>query len=197
VDPTPFPRLTGSAEVSVRPARPADAEDIARVQAVTWRTAYREVLPGDLLDAWDEASASAAWRAAVATPPTPGHVVLVALDGNTVAGFTAFGPAELADGETAHPSGPTAEISTLLVEPRWGRRGHASRLLAAVVDIARDQGIARLTTWLPEADRVSVDFFGTAGWEPDGWARTLDTGATPMREIRLHTTLTGDEEGDA
>ena len=30
---------------------------------------------------------------------------------------------------SAGPGGPTTEISTLLVEPRWGRRGHGSRLL--------------------------------------------------------------------
>src|SRR5688572_23600289 len=41
----PFPRLTGTADVSVRPARPEDAAEVARVQVVTWRTAYRDVLP--------------------------------------------------------------------------------------------------------------------------------------------------------
>jgi GNAT superfamily N-acetyltransferase len=197
MDPTPFPRLTGSAEVSVRPARPADAEGIARVQAVTWRAAYQEVLPRELLDGWDEDSAAASWSAAITAPPTPGHVVLVALDREALVGFTAFGPAELAEGETADPSGPTAEVTTLLVEPRWGRRGHGSRLLAAVVDIARDQGVARLTTWLLEQDRVSAGFLQSAGWEPDGWARTLDTGGAPVREIRLHAALGTDEEGDA
>lgn len=197
MDPTPFPRLTGTADVSVRPARPEDAEGITRVQAVTWRTAYREVLPRELLDGWDEPAAAASWHAAITAPPTPGHVVLVALESDALVGFTAFGPAELADGETADPSGPTAEVSTLLVEPRWGRRGHGSRLLAAVVDTARVQGVARLTTWLLEQDRVSATFLRSAGWEPDGWARTLDTGGTPVREIRLHTALGTDEESDA
>ena len=49
-----FPRLTGSADASVRPARPADAADIARIQLVTWRTAYRSVLPAAVLDEWDD-----------------------------------------------------------------------------------------------------------------------------------------------
>ena len=44
--------------MSVRPARPADAPDVARVQAVTWRTAYRAVLPAEVLDGWDEAGAA-------------------------------------------------------------------------------------------------------------------------------------------
>ena len=195
MDPSPFPRLTGSADVSVRPARSGEAADIARVQAVAWRTAYRSVLPVELLDTWDEAAAAEAWRTAVDSPPTPGHLVLVALEQETVVGFTAFGPAELADGEGPDPAGPQSDVSTLLVEPRWGRRGHGSRLLAAAVDIARSQGVVRLRTWLPEADAVSAAFFESAGWERDGWARTLDTGGAPVRELRWHALLV-DEPGE-
>jgi GNAT superfamily N-acetyltransferase len=190
----PFPRLTGTADVSVRPARPADAADVARVQLVTWRTAYRRVLPASVLDDWDADAATASWRAAVESPPTPGHGVLLALEGQTVVGFAAFGTAELTAGEQPHAAGPTAELSTLLVEPRWGRRGHGSRLLAAVTDIAKAGGAARLQTWLLEPDRVSADFYESTGWAPDGWARTLETGAEPLREIRWHTLL-DDEEG--
>jgi GNAT superfamily N-acetyltransferase len=186
---TSFPRLSGSADASVRPARPEDAPEIARIQLVTWRTAYRSVLPAALLDEWDEDAATSAWRSAAASPPTPGHGVLVAREGETPVGFVAFGPAELTGDERPHPAGPTTELSTLLVEPRWGRRGHGSRLLAAVVDITRAAGAARLQTWLLEPDAVSAGFLQSAGWAPDGWARTLDTGTAPLREVRWHTLL--------
>jgi GNAT superfamily N-acetyltransferase len=189
---TPFPRFTGTAEVSVRPARPDDAEAVARVQVVTWRTAYREVLPAAVLDDWDEDAAAQSWRAAVTTPPTPGHGVLVAVERDEVVGFAAYGPAELDPGEAPDPAGPTTEIATLLVEPRWGRRGHGSRLLAAVADLARATGAGRLQVWLPETDQVSARFFESAGWAPHGWARTLDTGGAPLREVRWHTVLTDD-----
>jgi GNAT superfamily N-acetyltransferase len=190
VDPaSPLPRLTGTADASVRPARPSDAPEIARIQAVTWRTAYRAVLPRELLDDWDEAAATASWHSAVTTPPTPGHGVLVAVERQTVVGFAAYGPAELSAEERPDPAGPTTEVTTLLVEPRWGRRGHGSRLLAAVADIARDGGAARLQTWLLEPDQVSAGLYDSAGWAPDGWARTLDTGGTPLREVRWHALI--------
>ena len=191
MDPSPsFPRASGTADASVRPALPADAPEIARIQVVTWRTAYRALLPASVLDDWDADAATAAWRTAVAAPPTPGHGVLVALERNSVVGFAAFGPAELAPDERSDPAGPTAEVSTLLVEPRWGRRGHGSRLLAAVADVARGGGAARLQTWLPESDTVSAGFYESAGWAPDGWARTLDTGGDEsLREVRWHALL--------
>jgi len=186
---SPFPRASGTADASVRPALPDDAAEIARIQVVTWRTAYRSVLPTAVLDDWDEDAATSTWRSAITAPPTPGHGVLVALEKNTAVGFTAFGPAELTAGERPDPAGPTTEVSTLLVEPRWGRRGHGSRLLSAVADLAEKAGAARLQVWLLEDDRVSTGFYGSAGWAPDGWARTLDTGGVPLREVRWHALL--------
>jgi GNAT superfamily N-acetyltransferase len=193
VNPEPsFPRAAGSADASVRPALPGDAAEIARIQVVTWRTAYRSVLPSAVLDDWDPAAAETSWRAAITSPPTPGHGVLVALERNTLVGFAAYGPAELTAGEQQDPSGPTSEMSTLLVEPRWGRRGHGSRLLSAVADLAGTGGATRLQVWLLEDDRVSSGFYESAGWAPDGWARTLDTGDTPLREVRWHALLGAD-----
>jgi GNAT superfamily N-acetyltransferase len=193
---SPFPRASGTADASVRPAFPGDAAEIARIQVVTWRTAYRAVLPPSMLEDWDADAAIDAWQRAVSAPPTPGHGVLVALEKNTVVGFAAYGPAELSGDERPDPAGPTTELSTLLVEPRWGRRGHGSRLLAAVADLAGNTGAARLQVWLPDADQVSAGFYEAAGWGPDGWARTLDTGDVPLREIRWHALL-GATEGTA
>jgi RimJ/RimL family protein N-acetyltransferase len=79
------------------------------------------------------------------------------------------------------------------VEPRWGRRGHGSRLLAAVADLAAATGAARLSTWVAEADEVTARFLESAGWARAGWARTLDTGGEPLREVAWHAVL--DEEG--
>jgi GNAT superfamily N-acetyltransferase len=190
VNPDPvFPRATGTADASVRPALPHDADEIARIQVVTWRTAYRSALPAGVLDDWDPDAAAESWRSAITSPPTPGHGVLVALERNTVVGFAAYGPAESMTGEETDPAGPTAELGILLVEPRWGRRGHGSRLLAAASDLTRAAGAARLQVWLLESDRVSSDFYESAGWGPDGWARTLDTGGEPLREIRWHALL--------
>jgi GNAT superfamily N-acetyltransferase len=186
---SPFPRASGTADASVRPAFPDDAAEIARIQLVTWGTAYRSVLPAAVLDDWDADAATESWRRAITTPPTPGHGVLAALERNTVVGFAAYGPAEVGPDEAPHPAGPTTEVSTLLVEPRWGRRGHGSRLLAAVVDLAGSNGAARLQVWLPATDEVSAGFYESAGWAPDGWARTLETGDAPLREVRWHVLI--------
>jgi len=180
------------ADVSVRPATVADAAEIGRLQNDTWQLGYRTVLPAEVLVSLDAERFAASWQAAIERPPSPAYHVLIALEGEHRVGFAAFGPdadRQPSDPEPEH----SAAIGTLLVEPRWGRRGHGSRLLAAVADLARADGVRRLVAWVPVADTASLEFYRTAGWAPDGLQRSLDTGAGTVAELRLHTALVEQE----
>ncbi len=182
--------------MSVRPARAGDAVEIGRIQVETWRTAYADILPRAVLDGITSESAVQAWSTAITAPPSPRHHVLVAAEGEWVVGFVAFGPASDLEEDDPQPAS-TVGVAPLLVEPRWGRRGHGSRLLAATVDIAREDAMTRAIAWVPEEDRVSRDFLQSAGWAPDGLARALDTGAGELREVRFHTALDDGDTGAA
>jgi GNAT superfamily N-acetyltransferase len=173
------------AEVSVRPARAEDVDEIARIHVETWRHGYSGILPAAALAGLTVDAARAAWRDAVEDPPTTRHHVLVAVEGRWTVGFTALAPADDLQPQDPEPAG-TVAISPVVVEPRWTRRGHGSRLMAAAVDIARADGMTRGVTWIPEQDAVTREFLAGSGWAPDGLARALDTGAGELREIRLH-----------
>ena len=176
------------ADVSVRPAVADDAAELGRIQVDTWRTAYENVVPPAVLAELSPELAAQSWAAAITQPPSAQHHVLVALEQQWQVGFVAIGPA--ADLEPDDPeAATTSSIAVLLVEPRWGRRGHGSRLLAAAMDHARADGMTRAIIWIPEGDDVTREFLLSAGWAPDGLARALDTGAGELREIRLHTVL--------
>lgn len=169
------------ADVSVRPAQPEDADAVAHVQLDTWRTAYGQVLPPEALDL-PAPDVAAAWRAAVAEPASPRHRVLVALEGRDVVGFTASAPA----GDDDVEPDTTSEVTALLVVPRWGRRGHGSRLLAASVAGWQEDGVRTAVTWAFERDAATRRFLEAAGWAPDGLARGLDRGDDVVRQLRLH-----------
>jgi GNAT superfamily N-acetyltransferase len=180
------------ADVSVRPAGVTDAGEIGHIQLMTWQVGYARILPPTVLaelsanGATEQAAAS--WREAITAPPSRRHHVLVALEKQELVGFVAVAPAE--DLEASYPDPDAAvQLGPLLVEPRWGRRGHGSRLVAAAIDHARGDGATSAIIWLPEGDQASRSFFTSAGWAPDGYARGLDTGAGELREIRLHTDL--------
>ena len=176
------------ADVSVRPARADDLADIARIHVETWQWGYREILPSGVLEALSVDAALEAWGAAVTAPPSTRHHVLVALEQNWRVGFVAVTPADDLEDDDPDPL-TTASVGPLLVEPRWARRGHGSRLLAAAIDHARSDGMTRAIAWLPQADTASQEFLSSAGWAPDGLARVLDTGAGEVHEIRMHVLL--------
>ena len=179
------------ADATVRPATPSDAAEIARLQVDTWRTAYADLLPESVLAELDPVGAELTWRQTVEQGPAQ---VYVATEGSWLVGFCAAGPAPEdetagADGTPAKDSATVALVSTLLVEPRWGRRGHGGRLLAEVGAAMLSSGSTRGIAWVPEPDKASLGFYHRAGWVADGTVRTLDAGGRPLREIRLTGTL--------
>jgi GNAT superfamily N-acetyltransferase len=176
------------ADASVRPAGAADVAEIARIQVDTWQHGYRELLPRPVLAAVTLEAATAAWTAAVSSPPSARHHVLVGLEQDWLVGFVALGPADDLQPDDPSP-GTTAAIGPVIVEPRWGRRGHGSRLMAAAVDTARADGMTQAVMWIPDGDTVTREFLLGAGWALDGLARELDTGEGVLRELRLHVAL--------
>ncbi|MBE1487931.1 GNAT family N-acetyltransferase [Plantactinospora soyae] len=187
----------------VRPARPEDAGEIARIQLATWRVAYRRMLPKHVLDNLDEDWLGRRWSAAVETPPDERHRVLVAVEQaeqSYLVGFAASGPPDeqaLAPDEPASSLGPNVvAVTDLLVEPRWGRRGHGSRLLAAAVDLWRADGFDTAVAWAFDGDEATRKFLGGAGWEPDGAARALDVDDLLVPQLRLHVSIAADPTAD-
>ncbi|PWR11917.1 GNAT family N-acetyltransferase [Micromonospora sicca] len=180
----------------VRPARPEDAGEIARIQLATWRVAYRRILPRHVLDNLDEAYLARRWNAAVQEPPSGAHRVLVAVEQaeqSYLVGFAASGPADaeaLAPGEPAEAlADGVVAVTDLLVEPRWGRRGHGSRLLSAAVDLWREDGFTRAVAWAFDGDEATREFLTSTGWEPDGAARALDVDDMLVPQLRLHVAV--------
>jgi GNAT superfamily N-acetyltransferase len=184
----------------VRPARSGDAGEIARIQVATWRIAYRQ-LPSHVLDELDEEWVAQRWREAIEKAPTPRHHVLVAIEQASqeyLVGFAASGPADeaaLAPGEVPLPES-VAAVTDLLVEPRWGRRGHGSRLLAASVAHWRNDGFTSAVAWTFRDDPATNRFFTSAGWAPDGVTRALDVDDLLIPQLRLHTSVEEDAEAD-
>jgi len=164
----------------VRAATPDDVDEIIRIQADTWRVAYAELVPEAALQRLTGQGARQAWAEAVIVGG--GHHVLVATEGDWTVGFCAAAPA---DPEEPEVTPGQAQIVTLLVEPRWGRRGHGRRLLGAAFDALARDGAQSGIAWLPEQDVASRACYDRIGWDPDGLGRTLDAGDRELREIRL------------
>lgn len=152
-----------AADVSVRPAAPADADAVTRVQARAWRADLAGVLDEAGLEGLDVAGMRARWTASIEAPPSRAHRVLVACEGTRVVGFATSVPDD---------AEPGIEVAALEVDPDHRRAGHASRLLAACVDLAREDGAVSVRTWA-RADVARESFLTACGLAPDGATRTL------------------------
>lgn len=156
------------ADVSVRPATAEDEAAVARVQLRAWRAHHTALLGPEVLESLDVTAVRAQWAQAITAPPSRAHHVLVACEGARVVGFAASAPV---DGGV--------EVLALEVDPDHERSGHGSRLLTACVDLAREDGLTMLQTWVLDDDEARVQFLASAGLGADGTRRELGLGAGP------------------
>jgi GNAT superfamily N-acetyltransferase len=169
-----------TADVSVRVAWADDAPAIAGLQVEAWQESYSVGLDPD--------ETAAAWAAAMRAPGDARNRVLVALERNRVVGFAVVSPAADPDLDPV----TDGELQELAVHPAERGKGHGSRLLQAVADTMLADRFTRAVTWtLADADDLRR-FLTDAGWGADSAHRELDldgTGATTVRQVRLHTAL--------
>lgn len=171
----------------VRSATMADAGRIGAVNVAAWRERLPGILPSEVLDALSADDLGMVWASGILNPPTPQHLLLVAVEGDAVLGYAAVGPSADPDADDQ-----TAELIALEVDPAHQRGGHGSRLIAAVADVCRDAGMTTVSVWCPVADGVRRGFLQSAGWGPDSARRDLQMGAEDddvIREVRLVTAL--------
>ncbi|MDM7856128.1 GNAT family N-acetyltransferase [Cellulomonas alba] len=168
-----MPLFSETSDVSVRPAVPGDELAIAQVQLAAWRDTHADVF-GTALDDLDAEAISAGWHESITAPPGPGYRVLVALAGPQVVGFAAVAPVAAPEGEARG-----GVLVALEVTPTAQRGGHGSRLLAAVVDLLREDGADQLHTWVLDGDDARARFLRESGLGPDDVAREVVAGTLP------------------
>jgi GNAT superfamily N-acetyltransferase len=175
-----------TADVSVRVAWADDAPAIGALQVRAWRTAYAGLLPAEALP--DETVATEAWRSSMTRPADARNRVLVALERNRVVGFAVVGPAADPDCDPI----ADAELLELTVAADERGKGHGSRLLTAAVDTMTADRFTRAVYWAIATDDELRTFLTSAGWAADTAHRELDldgTGATTVKQVRLHTAI--------
>ncbi|GAB3168487.1 GNAT family N-acetyltransferase [Myceligenerans halotolerans] len=161
-------------EVSIRPARAEDADDIARVDIASWRGAYSEMLPGSYLSSLDAEERAALWRDAVAAEGT--RILVAETSGGTV-GFTSVGPSRDEDAEDGD-----LEIYAIYLHPKaWGS-GVARDLMRQVLGDVPDG--ASVTLWILAENERAQHFYRRHGFAPDGTERIDEIGGKPMTQLR-------------
>ena len=131
--------------IDVRPARSADASQLADVYAHSWREAYAGIIPAVTLERMIVRRSAGWWRDILSRRA----VLVLDVDG-MVAGYASFAPAR------GRSQAGAAEVQELYLRPEYQGIGLGVRLFAATVKRIRSRGYARiLVRALAENDRAN------------------------------------------
>jgi ribosomal protein S18 acetylase RimI-like enzyme len=153
-------------EITLRPARAGDAAAIGAVfdAAVQAGWTYLGNLVREPMFTQND------WEQLVAEHQPP-NLLLVAVDGTNVVGYTAV-----------HPDG---EMFLLFVHPAYAGRGIGRTLLAAAHDALRSAGCRGAFLFVHEQNQRAIAVYEAAGYRPDGSDRISDFRGVRIRELRL------------
>ena len=156
--------LSLSKGVAVRPARPADAAGIARVNTLSWREAYAGLMPEDFLAGLEVPEQLWQQRMAELDSRT---VILVAQRGDEIIGFALAGSPPPSEELPA----PVGQLYAIYVRAEaWGS-GVGYRLHEAVVKALATAGFDSAVLWVLDSNQRAIDFYVRQGWIADGQVR--------------------------
>ncbi|MEU3744495.1 MULTISPECIES: GNAT family N-acetyltransferase [Streptomyces] len=196
---------SNGATTSIREAVPGDAAAVASVHVLSWRAAYRDLLPGPYLASLDPEERASVWHERLSAPDRPTVLLATEADGRVVA-FSCLRawpdeePGEPAEAGAAGEPGAsgaslaldpasTAELAALYALPEvWGT-GVGRALLAASTEVLVTAGFRTASLWVFAGNTRGRRFYEAAGWRPDGAAVREVTGGRELEELRYRRAL--------
>jgi ribosomal protein S18 acetylase RimI-like enzyme len=157
----------------VRKATLSDAKAIARVNVATWRSAYRDLLPGDFLGALTESNYAERWTRLIGEGSGR---VFVAEDAKGIVGFASGGR------ERAGEHGFAGELYAIYVLESAERRGHGRELVRAMAGALREMNLPDMIVWVLRDNAPARRFYERLGGK---YVRSqpITIGTTTLEEV--------------
>ena len=166
----------GGPAIDVRPAKAADAPEIARVHVESWRATYPGLVPQSVLDGLSVERRTDFWSGLLRDPGET-RTWVGEVDGR-IAGFVGTG---LPD----DPGVPGAELKSIYVSSTAQGIGLGRLLLETAVRDLVERGFSSAILWVLTANTRARQFYEAAGWRADGTAQMLDFDGTAVEEAPL------------
>lgn len=158
--------------VSIRAARPSDATSLAALHDISWREAYRGVIPGVALERMIAYRGPVWWQKAANRTRS-----LIVLDlGDRIAGYATFG----ASRSLAMPQ--QGEIDELYLNPLFQGLGLGTRLFATArreLSAHRRKG---LIVWSLQDNERACRFYERLGGRPQA-TENISVGGVPLVRV--------------
>jgi len=150
------------ADSLIRRARIDDARAIAILHTASWQTAYRGVLPDEMLDSIDVDEREARHARNLAEPSSPEARWWVLEQQGAVVGWAATGPCR-DDGldECCH------ELYAIYLLPSHVGEGHGRALIQHCLADVVERGHREMVMWVLTGNERARRFYAAAGFSPD------------------------------
>lgn len=171
--------------LKVREATGNDAARMAAVHVRSWQSAYRGILPDELLDGLSVAERASSWRGLLEEAEERWLTLLAEGADGDIVGLCSVATPSRDDnaGET------TAEVGALYIDPDHWREGAGSALLATALRKLSERGWHALVLWVLPENRAALAFYERFGFTIDPGVEKLEE-RSGRRVIRLRTSLT-------
>jgi len=133
-------------EIIIRVGRVGDAAPIARVHVDTWRSAYRNLIPDEILAGLSYELRARFWRGQLSNPDFHGYLYVAEHPQSGIVGFASGGPNRDAPNEFQ------GELYAIYILDRYQRRGVGRRLFQRAARWLWDKGFHSMIVWVLEAN---------------------------------------------
>ena len=176
----------------IRRAAPADARALAEIVVRGWQTAYRGILPDDLLAGLSIGARKIAFRMRLEIGNNDEDPIWVAEMAGAAVGFVSCGPPrdddlqvrDCASNRQSERLRRSLEIYAIYVDPASWRGGAGRALLETATTYLQARGAEVLVLWVLEKNDAGRAFYEAMGWRPDGARQLLDLGGFTVPEVR-------------
>lgn len=149
--------------VTVRRVRKGDQKTLAYIQTQSWKAAFAEILPADVLARCADRALSERMYAGLIEAAV-GNGYILEVDGR---------PHCIAYWDTTRERDMAgyAELICIHSLPDKWHCGYGSEMMARVLDDMRAAGFGRVMLWVFEANHRAIEFYRKHGFAPNGRAQ--------------------------
>ena len=147
----------------IRNVRPGDEDSLAYVQTESWKAAFREIVPADILAECTALESTAAMYRRILDEGF-GNGYLMELDGkpHCIAWWSVARDANMA--------GYAELICLHSLQENW-RKGYGRAMMERVLADVKKAGYEKLVLWVFENNTRAIQFYKSFGFEPSGRRR--------------------------
>jgi GNAT superfamily N-acetyltransferase len=147
--------------VTLRKARPDDAEALGALHVASWHETYRGIIPDEMLAGLSIGERAAMWREILSAPDDRGCIaVVIAEDDRNMIGFGSCG---LQRDQDLIEAGFSGEFGAIYVLRSHQRCGIGRLLMAAMAKELSDAGHAGASLWVLRENEPARVFYGKMG----------------------------------